>query len=346
MVKDASLDERLILDRLNAGIRKVSTELWLPGSKTRYVVQTKTDVSWVGLPADFIPRDRNLRSVFSYTQNRALTIHKSFERFLDMHPTLHETGAIQDLCVNEGKLWYQPRPTAADVLIIPYHRYTRPLPSVILGITGMSVPAASATGLLVITGLSTGAVPKPGETVTATGGGTGTIVHHDPALGHLHLVSWTGTFTGTITSSSSWTATISSFTGLPLFGEILTAPSGARATVISYDQANGYIKCYPSSATAFVTSPSAEVVTSSGGWTATMATLPTINNEVPDLPEYLADPLLTNWACREISKSYALLEMAATFDNDYREAYNSLKMFCGPRGGRPQSLYDDGDYIL
>jgi hypothetical protein len=71
----------------------------------------------------------------------------------------------------------------------------------------------------------------------------------------------------------------------------------------------------------------------------------TSSTDTPDgIPDHLQEPLLVNFAAREIFREEGQAELAADRDLKYQQAMAELRLFYGPEDKNPTFIHDDGDY--
>jgi hypothetical protein len=72
----------------------------------------------------------------------------------------------------------------------------------------------------------------------------------------------------------------------------------------------------------------------------------TKTTDTPDgIPDHLQEPLLVNYAAREILREQGQQEMATERDMRYEQALSELGTYYGPEDKNPTFIYDDGDYV-
>jgi len=103
---------------INEGFANAAMEVVLPGLKRIDTVQTVTNAAYVSLTALDGGFSGRLRRVGS---TDAITVLKSLEELMDLYPGMDETGEEVEYVALEGhNLWYQPIPTAAQILNVLY----------------------------------------------------------------------------------------------------------------------------------------------------------------------------------------------------------------------------------
>jgi len=133
----------------------------------------------------------------------------------------NSAGVLQSAAIDVPRLDYNPSTLAAQGLLIEESRTN-----------GLRYSEAFMTQALTVTGVS--GTFANGETVTATGGGTGTYISADSTATVYAIYNGTGAFSGTLTGGTSGaTATISSsqtngtITRASIVPDATTAPNGS-----------------------------------------------------------------------------------------------------------------------
>ena len=124
-IHDSAFSPPMILGRVNKGVGRIAGIVDLPDLKSSDTVTTDTN-PYVAVPATvgnvFHQKRGSLFFVSSSGQDCEIKIVDSWIKFLMKWPTLDEAGAIQEVCVRGGRLYYQPIPAAADTLTLHFMR--------------------------------------------------------------------------------------------------------------------------------------------------------------------------------------------------------------------------------
>lgn len=118
-VQDSSFSDDILL-LLNGALADVSTQVPIPDLSATATVETSTTVPYVSLPTDY---GHHLHFVSSTAQGRRIrSLHLNISGLLRLFPVLTNSGAIEAVAVDAGRLYYQPIPTAADTLTLWYYK--------------------------------------------------------------------------------------------------------------------------------------------------------------------------------------------------------------------------------